>query len=424
MPSKNPILSQEAARRLIGDRSFSARGDRGPVGTPLGAHAGVEVEWLTVSTHNRESHIPLRDTRGAVAAAGTLPGGCRVTFEPGGQLELSSPADLPSAACQAVAEDVAHLRRHLSDYGIALVGMGRDPLRPERRVLESPRYVAMERYFDALGSLGRVMMCGTASVQANLDLGSGQEAESRWRQAHRVGPTLAATFANSPFQGGGPSGWRSTRLAVWQALDATRTSPVGMWSAGPDAWATYAFNARVMLIRSGEDRFVPVTDGLTFGEWMFRGHELGYPDAGDLEYHLSTLFPPVRPRGWLELRMIDSLPDPWWRVPPLVATAIVSDPEAAERAAWACAGVTELWTEAARVGLKHPALAAAAAECLEATIDALPRIGAFGGAAWAVEAFYDQFTSRGRCPADDLLDAWESTGALFPNDQPLEPAWT
>ena len=136
MPSKTPILRQEAARRLIGDRSFSAGGDRGPVGSPLGAHAGVEVEWLTVSTHNAESHIPLRDTRGAVAAAGTLPGGCRITFEPGGQLELSSPADLPSAACQAVAEDVAHLRRHLSDYGITLAGMGRDPLRPERRVLQ------------------------------------------------------------------------------------------------------------------------------------------------------------------------------------------------------------------------------------------------------------------------------------------------
>ena len=428
MPSKTPILRQEAARRLIGDRGFSAGGDRGPVGSPLGAHAGVEVEWLTVSTHNAESHIPLRDTRGAVAAAGTLPGGCRVTFEPGGQLELSSPADLPSAACQAVAEDGAHLRRHLSDYGITLVGMGRDPLRPPRRVLQSPRYVAMERYFDSLGSLGRVMMCSTASVQANLDLGSGPDAdldvEARWRQAHRIGPTLAAAFANSPFLDGAPSGWRSTRLGVWQALDATRTSPVGMWPPGRDAWAIYAFNARVMLIRVGEDRFEPITDGLTFGEWMFRGHELGYPDAADLEYHLSTLFPPVRPRGWLELRMIDSLPDPWWRVPPLVATALVCDPEAAERAARACAGATELWMEASRVGLSHPALAAAAAECLEATIDALPRIGAFGGAAWAVEAFHDQFTSRGRCPADDLLDAWASTGALFPNDQPLEPAWT
>src|SRR3982075_2476299 len=103
MPSKTPNLRQEDARRLIGDRSFSARGDRGPVGSPLGAHAGVEVEWLTVSTPNTESHNPPRDPRRAGAAAGALPGGCRVTFEPGGQLELSSPADLPAAACQAVA---------------------------------------------------------------------------------------------------------------------------------------------------------------------------------------------------------------------------------------------------------------------------------------------------------------------------------
>ncbi len=394
------------------------------MGSPLEAHAGVEVEWLTVSLHNKEIHIPLRDTRGAVAAAGTLPGGCRVTYEPGGQLELSSPADLPTAACQAVAEDAAHLRRHLADYGIALVGMGRDPLRPERRVLDSARYVAMEAYFDALGSAGRAMMSGTASVQANLDFGSEQEAERRWQQAHLVGPMLAAAFANSPFQEGGPSGWRSTRLAVWQAIDRSRTAPVSLWTPGPEAWASYAFNARVMLIRQGEDRFLPVTDRLTFGEWLVRGHEEGFPDAGDLDYHLSTLFPPVRPRGWLELRMIDSLPDPWWRVPVIVATALVSDAEAAERAARACADTSGLWAKAARHGLAHPALAAAAAESFAAALDALPRIGAFGGAAWAVEAFHDRFTSRGRSPADDLLDAWASTGALFPNDQPLEPAWT
>lgn len=431
MPSKLPTLRGETARRIIADLSFSARGDRGPVGSPLGAHAGVEVEWLTVSLHNREIHIPLRDTRGAVAAAGTLPGGSRVTFEPGGQLELSSPADLPMAACQAVAEDAAHLRRHLADYGIALVGMGRDPLRPERRVLDSPRYVAMEAYFDSLGpegESGRSMMCGTASVQANIDLGSGGEPQERWRQAHIVGPMLAAAFANSPFQGGGPSGWRSTRLAVWQALDPSRTAPVSQWAPGGEAWANYALGARVMLIRQDagteEERFIPVTRAMSFGDWLARGHDAGFPDRGDLEYHLSTLFPPVRPRGWLELRMIDSLPDPWWRVPVLVATALVTDPEAAARARVACEAATGLWGEAARHGLAHPVLAAAAAASFEAAIDALPRIDAFGGAAWAVEAYHDRFTSRGRSPADDLLDAWATTGALFPNDQPLEPAWT
>src|SRR5260370_188771 len=316
MPSKTPILRQEAARRLIGDRRFSAGGDRGPVGSPLGAHAGGEVEWLPVSTHNAESHIPLRDTRGAVAAAGTLPGGCRVTFEPGGQLELSSPADLPSAACQAVAEDLAHLRRHLSDYGITLAGMGRDPLRPERRGPPSPPHVAVEQYFAPLRPPRPPMVSRTAPPPPHPALRS------------RPHPSPPRPPLSAP--------------------------------------------ARLR-------------------------------------------------RGW-GLRMTARGPHPGWRVPPLVATALVADPEAAERAARACAGATELWMEAARVGLSHPALAAAAAECMEATIDALPRIGAFGGAAWAVEAFHDQFTSRGRCPADDLLDAWASTGALFPNDQPLEPA--
>src|SRR5260370_3159030 len=186
MPSKTPILRQEAARRLIGDRSFSAGGDRGPLGTPLAAHAGVEVEWLTVSTHNAESHIPLRDTRGAVAAAGTLPGGCRVTFEPGGQLELSSPADLPAAACQAVAEDLAHLRRHLSDYGITLAGMGRDPLRPERRVLPPPRPAAIAPDFHAPRSPCRLMMFGTATPPTKLRPPSGPHPHAPRRQTPNI----------------------------------------------------------------------------------------------------------------------------------------------------------------------------------------------------------------------------------------------
>lgn len=428
MPSKTPRLRPLDAAAFIEEHSFSARGDRGPVGTPLGAHAGVEVEWLTVSRHDAESHIPLRDTRGAIAAAGPLPGGSRASLEPGGQLELSSPADLPPAACQAIAEDAEHLGHHLFDYGIALVGMGRDPLRPDRRVLDLPRYVAMERYFETFGPRAtvdsRTMMCGTASVQVNIDLGTPAEAEERWRLAHLVGPTLVAAFANSPFHAGAPSGWRSTRMAAWRGIDRSRTAPVGLGMPGPAAWARYALDARVMLIRRSDDDYVPVLEPMTFRDWMANGHADGYPDLDDLEYHLSTLFPPVRPRGWLELRMIDSLPDPWWRVPVMVATALVTDPEASDRARRACAPAAGLWLEAARHGLAHPVLGPAAAECFDAALDALPRIGGAGVSAWATESFADRFAARGRSPADDLLDEWASTGALFPIDHPLEPAWT
>ncbi|HMC08942.1 MAG TPA: glutamate-cysteine ligase family protein, partial [Actinomycetota bacterium] len=308
--------------------------------------------------------------------------------------------------------------------GIGLVGIGLDPLRGERRVLRAPRNTAMERYFNSFGTEGRTMMCSTTSVQVNLDIGSGDEVEDRWRLVHLVGPVFTAAFANSPFHRGAPTGWRSTRAAVWRAIDSSRTAPVGLLAPGPEAWARYALDARVMLVRETAERFLALPEPLTFREWMTRGHEAAFPDLDDLAYHLTTLFPPVRPRGWLEMRMIDSLPDPWWRVPVLVAAALVHDPEAAERARLACAPTAGLWIEAARHGLAHPTLAAAARGCFTAAIEALPRTGAFGTAATVTEAFHDRFVARGRSPADDLLDAWASTGALFPTDQPLEPAWT
>lgn len=424
MPSNLPLLQISDALALVAERSFSAGGDRGPVGSPLGAHAGIEVEYLTVPIADPRRHIPLAELQAVVAGAGPMPGGSRVTFEPGGQLELSSLADLPPAACQAIAEDSAHLRSALLEAGIALVSMGADPLRSERRVLRLPRYACMEKFFNSSGPEGRTMMCSTASVQVNLDMGTGEEVEERWRLVHLIGPTLAAAFANSPFLRGSPTGWRSSRLAVWQALDRTRTAPVSQALPGPEAWARYALDARVMFIRTQPETFLPVTEALSFGQWITRGHPAGFPDADDLTYHLTTLFPPVRPRGWLELRMIDALPDPWWRAPAVVASAIVYDRNAAERARRACAPVAGLWAEAARHGLAHPGLAAAARECFRAAIEALPRIETLGESATVTGEYYERYISRDRCPADDRLDAWAATGALFPADQLPEPAWT
>ena len=126
-------------------------------------------------------------------------------------------------------------------------------------------------------------------------------------------------------------------------MDPSRTGPVQRPDPRPrrlgsapdpvEEWLRYALDARVMMIRATPDRFVPI-DGplgsgqLTFAAWMQRGHELGWPTLDDFEYHLTTLFPPVRPRGWLELRMIDALPDPWWRVAAAVTTALLEDGDA------------------------------------------------------------------------------------------------
>lgn len=319
--------------------------------------------------------------RDALAAL-PMPGGSRITFEPGGQVELSGPPcpDV-GAAIAAMSADIAALGAH-----VELVARGIDE-RPPTRVVHSPRYDAMEQFFDADGPAGRRMMCSTASMQVNLDLGPPE----RWDLAHRVSPVLAAAFANSAGQGG----TRSTRLATWWAIDPTRTSPC------TGGWADYALDARVMVIRS--DDYVAVTTPLTFRQWIERGHGLGWPHEDDLDYHLTTLFPPVRARGWLELRILDTLPDPWWRVAAAVTTALIEDEAAAATAFAAAAPVQGLWREASEHGLAHPALAEAARACFSAAVDALPRVGADPATAAAAAEFYDRYVARGRCPADDAL---------------------
>src|SRR5260221_2255452 len=118
---------------------------------------------------------------------------------------------------------------------------------------------------------------------------------------------------------------------------------------------------------------------------MQRGHERGWPTLADFEYPLTPLFPPVRPRGWLELRMIDSLPDPWWRVAAAVATALLEDGDAGATALDAVgptpqgAGVAEHWRSAARHGLADPALPAAAGVVFPAGLEGLRRLRADPG---------------------------------------------
>ena len=169
--------------------------------------------------------------------------------------------------------------------------------------------------------------------------------------------------------------------------------------------------------------------GLTFRDWL-RGAGERRPTSGDLSYHLSTLFPPVRPRGHLEFRGIDAQPGDGWIVPLAVTAALLDDPLAAGQAMataealWHRAAPggpggpggpgqgddaagrhpASPWWLAARHGPAHPALAAASRACFAAAQAALARTGAPAPARQAVTAFAERYVDRGRCPADDLLD--------------------
>jgi len=395
MPGPVRSLTLGAARDHVLQRCFA------PCGADL---IGLETEWLVVARDDPTAHVPFTQVQTATARAHPLPSESKVTYEPGGQLELSGlPVATVGAACEAMYTDMVAVERALVTERLTLVGEGMDPGRPPQRVLHTPRYAAMEAYFEGDGPDGKRMMASTAALQVNVGLGDGDGcAEERWLLAHALGPTLVATFANSPLRAGRATGWKSSRLATWWQIDPTRTAPVSL-GGGVAAWATYALNARVMFIRDSADRYIPLDRPLSFDRWIVEGHELGYPTVDDLDYHLTTLFPPVRPRGWLEFRYLDALPDPWWRVAATVVAALLLDDAAKAAAFRATEGTEDLWLAAARWGLEHPALATAALESVQAALEAASRVGADAASVAAVASYHDRYVRRGRCPADDRL---------------------
>lgn len=384
---------------------------------------GAELEWLVVDVRRPRRPVGHGLVRNLLAGIGPLPGGSTLSYEPGGQVELSSAAAPDLLSCvRALRSDVAVVSAALAVEDLALVGTGTDSCRPPVRLLDVPRYIAMEDYFDRIGdgSAGRTMMCSTASVQVNLESGQPAHQADRWELAHALGPTLVAAFANSPLLGGRPTGWRSTRQAVWFAIDPGRTRParVGRPGSPIEHWASYAADARLMLVQDGESCRA-LTEAVPFAAWMADEDLDGCrrPTSADLAYHLTTLFPPVRPRGWLELRMLDAQSAQNWPVAVAVTTALLDDPAAADGAREACEPVRGRWRQAARDGLADHPLATAARSCFALALDALPRLGA-GGLVPDVSAYAERYVAVGRTPADDLLD---TPAPRRPSD--LEPAW-
>lgn len=419
VPDSGGPLAEDEAEDLLRCICFKT----GPPRT-----VGVELEWFVHDLRLPRIPVTPGRLRTAFDALRALPLKSALTFEPGGQLELSSPPAASLMDCvTTVSADLAAVRAALGVLGLTLTGSGTDPWSPPRdRLLHEPRYDAMERYLDRTGPAGRAMMRDSASVQVCLDAGHEEPGplgfERRWRLAHLLGPVLVAAFANSPTLHGEPSGLRSTRQGLWADLDPVRGTAPDTGREPRAAWAAHVLDAPVMCVRGGDGPWA-VPEALTLRQWL-RSGEPRPATRADLDYHLTTLFPPVRPRGHLELRMIDAQTgEDGWIVPLAVTTALFDDPEAAEgayRVVEPLAATTgadgapprdALWRGAARDGLTSPALHRAAVACFTLALEALPRRGATTAVLDAVAAFHERHVLRGRCPADDQLTPVTVTGA-------------
>ncbi|GAA1578278.1 hypothetical protein GCM10009804_38520 [Kribbella hippodromi] len=223
----------------------------------------IEQEYVVAGADG--GVVPIGTVRRAAADALAAP---YLSFEPGGQLELSLPPSAePVRDLRLLAAD---LRSRLAAYGITLheTPVDRRPDVPLQ--LTSPRYVAMQRHFDRIGPAGRRMMRRTTSTQICLDWWPGPVGLEQWRVLNLAGPMLAARFARD-----------RERIAIWLAVDPARTGFDDRLLRGDDPIAAYTAFA------AGAEVFV---------------------DGGPAE-HVSTLFPPVRPRGrYLEVRFLDAQP--------------------------------------------------------------------------------------------------------------------
>lgn len=349
-----------------------------------------------------------------------LEDGTRLTFEPGGQVELSTACHTgPVPAADAANRAAARLQANLAPHGVTLAAVGVDPWhRPPGQQLTASRYPAMAAYLAARGPAGAVMMRHTASLQVNLDLGGDPATISaRWQAANLVAPLATATFASVA-----APGIACLRGAVWQRTDPTRTGYPDLGAGPPARQVARALAAADMLLVPGPDgRSRPGRVGWSFGDWLRDGHPtLGWPTEADLATHLTTWFPEVRPRhGTIELRGVDALPARWRVVPALLLAALIYDPVARDHAADLLTPhrdqLPALHRRCVRDGVADPRLCALAVEVWSRARQGALRLGFAPAAVAAVDGYLDRFTTRGRTPADEL--------AALRADPPRALAW-
>jgi glutamate--cysteine ligase len=346
---------------------------------------GIELEWTVHHAddpHRSLDAAQLSKALGVHAPATLVRGspqlplgrGGLVTVEPGGQVEISGPASaFVPRLIEDTAADAAELIALLASEGLEPGLYGLDAYRTPRRILTVPRYAAMERAFEQLGPHGPRMMCSTAGLQVCLDAGEADQTALRWRALHDLGPALVALFANSRRRAGSDTGWASARTEATFGTCAPFTEPPPLDGDPAEAWARTAMEAPVLCLRRGETWDAP--PGLTFGAWADGALPGDRPTYDDLEYHLSTLFPPVRPRGYLEVRYLDAQPGDGWIAPTLLLIALMSDPAVTDQALAAAEPAAGRWFPAAREGLDDKLVLQAARDVVELGTNVLSRTG-------------------------------------------------
>jgi glutamate--cysteine ligase len=254
----------------------------------------------------------------------------------------------------------------MSSAGIELVARGVDPYNDIDAVplqLHRDRYAGMTRYFDSIGPSGVRMMRQTAALQINLE--RGEDPKSRWRLLNSLAPIVVALFASSRQYARKRTEWASYRAQLWRTLDPSRTGIV-YDDEYVERYLRFALDATAMRSGGGGVAY------RAFREWMTE------PAVGrdDWLFHLSTLFPEVRPKEFFELRSADTIEPVALAAPMVFVTSLVYDEEGADRAIELIGAPNEkLLERAGRLGLADPDIRRIASRLVVVALDGGRRLG-------------------------------------------------
>jgi glutamate--cysteine ligase len=352
-------------------------------------------------------------------------GKANVSLEPAGQFELSG------APLETIHEISDETRQHLEEsktvgdaLGIGFLGLGFTPdlTREQSPIMPKGRYVIMRAYMPKVGGKGLDMMLRTCTVQANLDFASEADMVEKFRVSLALQPLATALFANSPFREGKPTGFVSTRADVWTDTDADRTGLLRFVfedGFGFETYARYALDVPMYFVKRGH-KYIDVA-GRSFRQFMagdlpeLPGEKPTIKDWGD---HLTTLFPEVRLKQYLEMRGADTGPISRLNALPALWTGIFYD-KAALAAAW---DLCKAWTpeqreqlrlDAARTGLKGQIagrpIKDAAADMVAIAKEGLrrrARTSACGKDETGYLSELEEIADSGLTPADRLLELY------------------
>ena len=239
--------------------------------------------------------------------------GGSVSLEPGGQLELSgAPLSNLHQTCAETGRHLRHMREVSSALGVGMLGIGFQPKwrRDDISWMPKGRYQIMQNHMPKVGTMGLDMMLRSCTVQVNLDYADEADMRRKFRTSLALQPIATALFANSPFKDGKPSGWLSGRAHVWTDTDNARCgvpSCVFDPQFGYEQWIDYILDVPMYFLHRGED-YVDVA-GESFRDYLagtLTGFEGESPQMADFEDHITTAFPEVRLKQYLEMRGADS----------------------------------------------------------------------------------------------------------------------